>query len=138
MLPLLLSAAACLTEMVPDPEPATSDELIEALPDEPAPAPAPMSQVPEGAGRADVSMIQIRGTPPGTEVRVDGFYVETDDDGVVISADSEGATLKLRCLDAAAPDGIDRLEAVVVEGATADPKSEVIALSDCAIAPKEP
>jgi hypothetical protein len=129
---ILAALAGCVTE-VPEIRPPTSEEMIEALPEEqpPEPAPAPASE--PGGGPIDVDMHGVRGTAVGTRVRLNGFFVEAEPNGALVSADSEGATMMLRCLGKA-PSGIAPETPVEVVGTTAAPDREVIVLTECAVA----
>lgn len=92
---LIAAIAGCITD-APQPRPETSDDMIAELPATPAPS-APV-EMPMPPGRiAEVTMHQVRGTPPGTKVMVNGFVDLVEHGHVVISADSAGKTLHLRC-----------------------------------------
>ena len=91
---LFVAIAGCITD-APQPRPETSDEMIAELPTTP-PAEPSTAVTPE-PGPVEVTMNQVRGTPPGTKVMVDGFFDLVEHGHVVISADSEGKTLHLRC-----------------------------------------
>jgi hypothetical protein len=93
LLPML---AGCITDW-PQPRTETSEAMIRELPATPAPSTPVTVTMPPGGGPAEVTMHQIRGTPAGTKVMVSGFLDVVEHGHAVISADSAGKTLHLRC-----------------------------------------
>ena len=137
MLAALLTLTGCITD-VPEPRPETSKEMIRELPATPPPTPVSAAPPVDGARPTEVTMHQVRGTPAGTRVVVNGFLVGSDETRVNISADSRGKTLQLRCegpggasLGGAAPQ-----TAVRVVGNVSAPDDELVVLTDCTAVPE--
>lgn len=136
---LAVLVGGCVTD-VPEVRPPTSKEMTSNLPDPAAAAEAPglvPGAVPApapGGGPTEMTMHHLRGAPAGTNVTVRGFMAEADGAAPIVSADSEGKTLLLRC-DGSAPVSIARETAVEVTGTTAPHDGEVSVLTSCTIRP---
>jgi hypothetical protein len=74
--------------------------MIQELPDAPEADPGSRFATPPpatSAGPTEVTVHEVRGTPAGTQVTVNAFLQTTEGGRVLVSADSEGKTNRLRC-----------------------------------------